>query len=201
MATSYIGLDGTIRWYDSTASTPYYLEAVYEQMDFSGPLGRARPEEILVLDRGVHTSNSHYVRGNDEPILEPLDISFSCRLDDTTLRQKLRDVLDCDHDGVGSSWDVGGNTFVTTKGDSSLISGTGSSVAAPAFADTVKNTTDLELLWDAGSNDIGLRYGEVYWPPEQQQINEAEDSVMVNLTGRCYGLITEITSLTAGSAS
>ena len=198
MALTYIGKDGTIRWYDSTATRPWYFEAVYEQMDFSGPLGRPRAEDIAVLDRGLHTTNTHYVEAVDDAIMEPVDISFSCRLDDTNLRVKLRDVLKIDT----GAWTVGGNTWLTTKGDTSLVPGDGTAaVVTPAFADAEKFCTNLEVLWDVATNDIGIKYGEVYWPPDQQTLNEAEDSLMVNLTGRCYGTITEITEFSTGAVS
>lgn len=192
----YIGKKGNIRWYDATG-TPFFVDSLYDQMDFTGPFGRARPEEILVLDRANLTSDACYVQGSDEAILEPLEISFSLRLS-VTLRQKLRDVLNIDGD---TPWDVGGNTWVTTKGTTNLIAGDGSSVTTPTFSDTFKQANNLEILWDEGANDIGLQYAEVYWPPEQQNPAEGEDNVTVSLTGLVYGTIIEITAFTAGAVS
>jgi hypothetical protein len=199
MARTYIGKKGTFRLYDGTG-TPFYLEFVYDQMDFNGVMGRARPEEILVLDRGTLNSNVHYVQGTDEPILEPVDISISCRLDDTTMRQRLRDALNIDS---AATWDVDGDTWVTTKGTTTLLSSTGSSVTTPTFADTAigKRCVNVEILWDEGSSDIGVKYAEVYFPAAEQKIAEAADSLTVSLSGKVYGAITEITSFTAGNAS
>jgi hypothetical protein len=199
MANTYIGKDGTIRWYESTAPTPFYVEACYEQMDFSGPMGRPRADDILVLDRGKLSNKAHYVEAVDDAILEPVDISFSARLDDTEMRTRLREVLDLDHP---AAWTVDGDTWVTTKADSQLEPGDFSGdVTLPAFADPVKRCTDLHVLWDSGSNDIGLKFQEVFWAPDQQTISEAEDSVIVNLTGRVFGLISSITEFIAGNAS
>jgi len=195
--TTYIGKNGELRFYDGTA-TPFFLDFVFEEMDFSGPLGVARLEEIPVLDRANLTADFHYVQGSDEAIVEPVEISFSCRLDDTHLRQELRDVLDIDQP---ATWLVGGDTWISTKGDTQRTSGDGTLVTLPAFSDPQKRTSNLEILWDEGANDIGMQYNEVYYMPDQQEIGEAEDSLIVSITGQCYGSIVEITALTAGNQS
>lgn len=200
MAASYIGKNGTLRLYEGTTPTPFYLEAVYEAMDFRGPLARARPGEKLITDRGNHSTNSHYVAETDDAMLEPVEIGFSCRLDDTILRQRLRDALNCDLD---TAWAVDGDTWVTTKGLSSGLrpGAGGTAVALPTFQDSFKRCTDLVMFWDQGSSDLGLRYYEVYWPGDQQQIQESPDGLDVTLSGSVYGPISEITALPAGTAS
>jgi hypothetical protein len=193
----YIGREGLIRFYDSTA-TPYYVEFILENMDFKGPMGRPRPEETLVLNRENIDSNIHYIVTSERAIAEPVAVSFTARLDDTTLKQRLRDMIDADS---GAAWTVDGDTWVTTKGDGSLVDVDGNSTTAPAFADTRKRCVNVEVLWNSGANDIGLKYIAVYFDPAQQEIAEAEDAVTVTLNGMCYEAISEITAFTAGTAS
>jgi hypothetical protein len=167
-------------------------------MDFKGPMGRPRPEETLVLDRENIDSAMHYIVSSERAIGEPVAVSFTARLDDTTLRQRLRDIIDADS---GATWTVDGDTWVTTKGDFSLVDVDGNSATDAAFADTRKRCVNIEVLWNSGATDIGLKYGAVYFDPGQQEIAEAEDAVSVTLNGMCYGAITEITAFTGGNPS
>ena len=102
--------DGAIRLYDGTG-TPYYLELVFDQADFSGPLGAPRTEEMLVLNRQQMDSYAHYVKGSDEALMAPVEISLSALLTDTeAITDYLLDWL------TGQT--VNSNTIATTKGDS-----------------------------------------------------------------------------------
>jgi hypothetical protein len=193
----YIGREGEVRAYDSTG-TPYYVAFVLENMDFKGPMGRPRPEETLVLDRENIDSAMHYIVSSERAIGEPVAVSFTARLDDTTLRQRLRDIIDADS---GATWTVDGDTWLTTKGDFSLVDVDGNSATDAAFADTRKRCVNIEVLWNSGATDIGLKYGAVYFDPAQQEIAEAEDAVSVTLNGMCHGAITEITAFTGGNPS
>jgi hypothetical protein len=187
----YIGREGKIRFIDSTAPA-FYVEMVLENMDFKGPLGRPRPEETLVLDRENLSSAMHYIVTSERAIAEPVAVSFTVRLDDTTLRQRMRDILDADS---AAAWTVDGDTWVTTKGDHTLTDVDGNAHTGVAFADTRKRCCDVEVLWNSGATDIGVQYGAVYFDPGQQEIGEAEDAVSVTINGMCYEAITEITSL------
>lgn len=199
MAETYIGKNGTLRLYEGTAPTPFFLEFVYEAMDFTGAFAPARPDEIAVLDRGNHNVNGHYVQGLDDPVVEPIEVSFSCRLDDTQLLTRLEEALNV---YGAASWVVDGDTWVTTKATTTRDAGDGSAVTTYAFADDwPKRTNDLVLLWTAAASDKGFRWNEILWPPEQQEIGEAEDAINVSLTGQCYGSTASLTALPDGTAS
>ena len=74
---------GKIRLYDG-AGTPYYLEIDFDAGDFSGPMGAPKLEEILVLNRGNTDSDMHYINGPDDPLMEPVQISFTAQVLDLT---------------------------------------------------------------------------------------------------------------------
>lgn len=197
----YIGRKGKIRFYDSTP-TPFYVEFTLENMDFKGPMAAARPEETLVLDRENLSTIMHYIVTSERVIAEPIAVSFTARLDDTTLRQKLRQVLNSDNAAAGA-WTVGSDSWITTKGDGSLtdVDGNAISQSGVTFADTAKQAVNVEVLWDSGATDIGLKYDAVHFPPEQQEIAEAEEAVTVTVNGMGYEGVSEITAFTAGTAS
>ncbi len=199
MTKIYTAKDGELRLYDGTSPTPYYLSIPFAGADFSGPEGRPRPEENLVLNRGVFDDNAHYYQGGDEGVLAPLALSFSALIDDTLNRQKLRDAL-CNLDGA-SPWTVGGNSWATTKGTTQLKAGDGTLHTTPAFADSSKVCVNVEILWNSGANDIGRSYAEVYFPPDQVTVTEGAEGVRLDIHGLIYGEITEITAFTAGTAS
>jgi len=67
---------GKIRLYDG-AGTPFYLEIDFDLGDFSGPLGQAKTEEILVLDRNKMSADAHYIEGGDDKIMEPFPLTLS----------------------------------------------------------------------------------------------------------------------------
>jgi len=176
---------GKLRLYDSTA-TPFYLELDFDKGDFSGPLGQPKTEEKLVLNRGNMDANAHYIEGSDEPIMEPVDVSFSCICEDTTITTYLLDWLE------GNT--VNSNTIVTTKGDSQRNGAN----ANPAFADSDKKCCNVEYRLD-GSTDIVWHYNEVYFPIEECQISEGEEEVTLSLKGKWYGTVTRDTEFTSGT--
>lgn len=198
MAKTYTGIDGELRLYDGTG-TPYYIAVIFEGMDLSAPLGRPRTEETMIFDRGRGDTNAHYISGPDDPIVEPMELSFSVRMQaDATLHAKLIDALAVDQP---ASWTVDGDTWVTTKGDFSLVNGDGSTFTDPAFDDSRKYCVNVEALWTAGGVAEGYKWGAVYFPADQQTVAEAEDSLIINCTGQIYGLVTSIQAFTSGNES
>lgn len=197
--STYTALDGALRLYDGTA-TPYYVQVKFDELNFTGPEGRPRTEETLRLHRGRHSTDSHYTSGPDTVILEPLECSFSFRMqNDADLEAKLRAALS--NPDQGAAWTVDSDTWVTTKGDFNIINGTGTGVADPAFEDTRKVCVNVEVLYTKGGVSIGRKYGAVYFPADQISIAESEEGVVVSVTGMIYGLISRITSFTSGTES
>lgn len=189
----YTFKDGELRLYDGTTPTPYYYVVDFAEAVSGWPISRARPEENLILDREQFTSLGHYVQGPDAPILEPIDLQLTAKLDSVENRQKLLQALT-----VGT---VGANAWTSTKGSTQLTAGDGSLVTTPAFADSQKKTVNIEVLWTVNATSIGYRWAEVWFDPAQIQVSESMDGVSLQATGRCYGAISEITSFTAGNAS
>jgi len=183
--------DGTARLYDSTA-TPFYFEIVFLEDGISGPAGRPRPEEFLMLDRGEFTANSAYRMGDDSPITEPLDITIRAALT-TTTPTYLYQALIC-----GT---INEDAWATTKGDSTLTNGAGSSITCPAFADSSKKCVNLEVLWECGATDMGLQWMEIYFDPGSITFSEGAEGLIVEAAGKIYGDINWITSLTSGTSS
>jgi hypothetical protein len=190
----YIGREGEIRFIDSTA-VPYYFAMLLENMDFKGPWGRPRPEEILVLDRENIDAAMHYIVNSERAIGEPVAVSFTARLDDANNRTKLRQVINAASADTSAGWTVGAHTWWSTQADYTWTDVDGNSYTCPTHADTRKGCVDVDVLWNSGATDIGVKYGAVYFDPGQQEIGEAEDAVSVTLNGMCLGSITEITTI------
>jgi len=197
MAT-YTSLNGALRLYDSTA-TPYYIQVLFDEGNLSAPEGRARPEETPILHRGRIDTNWHNIMGNDMPVIEPLELSFSFRMQASVANHaKLRNALS--NPDLANPWLVGSHTWVTTKGDYTLTGGAGTATD-PAFADAHKKCVDVQILWTRGAVSIGRKYGAVYFPADQLSLAESEEGVIVSVTGQIYGTITVITAFTAGTES
>lgn len=204
--------DGRMRLYDGTPVTPFYLEILFMDANFTGPLGRPRPEERSVMNRGKLRNNDnawHYVAGPDTPQGEPLQLSFSFRLANTDpMFQKFRDAMNLD---IAAAWTVGVNTWVTSKGKSQVLSGGQAggissgvvSVTTPTFTDPRKRCADVYVLWEDpdGVANIGMKWAETFFPPDQQSLNEGEDMVSIRCQGLIYGDVAEITAFPAGTAS
>jgi len=185
--------DAKLRLYDGTG-TPYYLELDLDIGDFSAPLGQPRQEEILILDRGVMSADAHFIKGSDDPLMAPIPLSFSAFVRDGNQTIYLLDWLKAGQDGGTTT--VNSNTLTTTKEDTQRDGSNNN----PAFADTNKLTSNVEYLIETGGTDLGLKYAEVFFPLDQQNISEAEDGIRAMLNGLIYGTITRITSFTAGTS-
>jgi len=181
-----------IRLYDSTA-TPYYLEIDADVADFSGPIAAPLTEEILDLDRGNMNANAEYRQSSDEPLMAPFPISFSVYLRDATQTINLRNWLRAMWDALATQ--VNAHTLESTETDSQRDG----AVANAAFADSNKSQCIIEYLVSMSGTDVGLKYNGVWFPPEQQMINEAEDGIPLSLNAMVYGTVTDITGFTAGT--
>lgn len=193
--------DGALRIYDGTG-TPFFLQLIFVDAGFTAPLGRGRGDEILTLNRGRIDPNMHYILGPDDPPMAPVTLSFNFRIANTEPNLlKFKQALNL---YMEPAWNVGVNTWVSTKGKSQVLSGgtVPTSTTTPAFSDARKRTVDLYVLWtdpDSIANQ-GHKWQEVYFPPDQQSINEGTDAVEIRCSGRVYGNIAPISSFPAGTA-
>lgn len=198
-AIQFQGRDGELRLYDGN-SPPSYVSVKFENMDFQGPIAKPRPPDPVVptITGYVHApQDDSYERA----FYEPVSISFSCQLDDTSNTYKLQDAM-C-NPYLNTPWAVGGVNWITTKGRGSIILSDGLFSPTQQFYDQRKVTIDAELLWSnpqAGSS-WGLRYGEVYFPPQDQSYQETPDAVTLAAKGLVYGNISRIGAFTAGNPS
>jgi len=181
-----------IRFYDSTA-TPLYLEVDLDPGDFTGPLGAPLTEEILELDRGNMNANALYREGDDAKLMEPVPISFTIRLTDSSQTLNIRNWLRAMNDALATQ--VNSNTLETTETDTQRNGAN----ANPAFADANKSTCAIEYLITMSGTDMGLRYDGVWLPINEQKLSEGADAITIAISGMCYGTITDITGFTAGT--
>lgn len=188
---TFIAKDGELRLYalrSSVSSGGSWVKCkiLFCNSDFTAPLGRNRPEETLVLDRMKFDCNTHFIQGSDAAIAEPLACSFSLRTFD---RQAAWEAI---------NWVLNGRTLAssgivlgTTKGTCYLNDFVGKGYLTNNFTDSSKKCFNVELHYDgdAGGRDMHIKLREVFFNPGEQTVNEAEDSVTLNLSGMIYGSI------------
>ena len=162
-----------------------YLEVAFSKMDFSGPLGRARPEEVLILERGNFNSKAHYINQTSMKLYEPLPISFSCIIDDTYNKNDIELALACGNPS-SARWTA---TGTSSKGSTANgIAG----VANPQFADSTNmKTVNVMILFSSpgSGTDFGWAYYEVFFPRDQITVSEGEDGNILTVAGGVYGVV------------
>ena len=194
---TFTNKQGELRIYEGSA-TPWYIPIRFTGADFSGPLGRNRPEETLILDRQTMDCNTHLIETSDARIVEPIGLSFSCRASDTEPTGWLVDML--------SGRTSNGKTMTTTKGTTKNDGSNNN----PTFLDTSKKAFNLEIKWLKGSgNDMTdaasfeslcMKYNETFFDLGDQTIAESEDGVTISLSGLCYGtILSNSNDFTAGN--
>ena len=199
----YFGKRGEIRLVSGQSDGiggRYYFEVAFEGMDLTFPAGRPRPDELPVMDRGTYTSYSHFLQGPDTPVMTPVQVTFSCQLESTVNRTELRRAL-CNPENE-NPWVVNGTTWTDTNGTSVQYNGFGSAISTAPPYDPLQRRINLETLWstDAGATSaLGYRLSEVYFRGDQVRVQEAADSLRLNITGWCYGQISTITAFGAGT--
>jgi hypothetical protein len=158
-----------------------YFEVAFAAMDFSGPLGRKLQDEILVLDRNKMSAKGHYIKSADDPLYEPIALSFSAMIDDTHNKSAIMEALVCG-DPDSTYWTAAGTTSKgTTKNDGTY--------ANPGFADTNKKCVNVQILWSGATYGIGMAFYECYFPEDEITIAEAEDGITLSAAGGCYGVM------------
>lgn len=162
-----------------------YFEIAFAAMDFSGPTGRSKTDEVLVLNRAKMDSKGHYIEGVDDKIYEPQEISFSCLIDDSHNKDIILTALACG-DPDGPRWTA---TGTTSKGDTKN-DGTN---ANPGFRETAKKAVNIQILFDE-TNQVpqGWAYYETFFPMDEQSLAEAEDGITLSCRGGVYGMIERI---------
>ena len=184
MPRMYTFMDGELRLYDGTA-TPFCYQVKFIQADPQIPSGRPRPEQRLVLDRNRASSNIRYTRGPDDVIFDPIEITFTAKLDERINRNNLWQAL--------TAGTVGIHNWITTKGTSQV-----ESVTLPGFdKDTNVKTVNVELLYTGATTNWGRRMKEVYFDPAKIMFGAADqDGIVISASGRVYGTITSMSSFT-----
>jgi len=190
------GKDGDLRLFERGAGgvgdQVYYLEVLFVDMNFSGPIKRPKTEERIIMNRNIFDSGTHHVEGGDNIVFDPIEFTFTCRIADTVNTRVLLDWLS----GVTA---LDGTTVIYSWKGKTPIAGNyngryyTAGVSLPAFAGSDKSAYRVEVLWDS-TLDNGLRYEEVYFPPERQTLTEAEEGVTLNCTGLVYGDVSRITA-------
>lgn len=161
-----------------------YFEVAFASMDFSGPMGRQLQEEILVLDRNTMSAKGHYIKSADDPLYEPIPISFSAMIDDTYNKDAIMEALACGTPG-STYWTGAGTTSKgTTKNNGVHYN--------PGFADTNKKCVNAQILWSGATYGIGMAFYECYFPADEITIAESEDAITLSANGGCYGVIETI---------
>ena len=183
--------EAKIRFYDSTV-TPFYLELDFDG-EYSGPVGQPLNEEILVLNRGTMDALAHYIKGSDEALLAPVDVSLKVFARNDAQFKNILDWIAAMNDALATL--VNSNTLESTKGDTQRDGAT----ANPTFADANKSTFNIEYLMEMGGTDLGFKLAEVWVPASEQALGESGGEIALPINGKIYGTITRITSFTAGT--
>ena len=205
MAKIYYGKRGELRIYSGEPDGlggVFYFRVAFAQMDFNAPLGRPRPDQLPVTDRGGVNRQAHYIQGPDDIILQPLNITFTANLDTEVNQQDLVRALSNPH--RVNPWTVGGVSWANTNGTSFLYNGCGSAVSVPLPDDPLHDRVDLAVLWrqdcDVGAQDAGFVYREVWFAPQQITVRETATAVQIAATGWWYGAISQVEAFPAGTA-
>jgi hypothetical protein len=158
----------------------YYVPFV--KMDYNGPLGRGRREEILVLNRGTLDSYANHMEGGDEKLFGSVQIGFSADIDDTHNRIALNKALICDNP-ASTYWNATGES---SKG-TSYAEGT---TKYPVFVDTTKKTVNIQVLWDNGVGiPMGFAFYEIFFDGSELKLTESDEGLAMALSGLCFGAI------------
>jgi len=183
--------EAKIRFYDSTA-TAFYLELDFDG-DYTGPIGQPLNEEILILNRGTMDALAHYIKGSDEALMAPVNVSLKIIARNDAQFKNILDWIAAMNDGLTTK--VNDNTLESTKGDTQRDGAT----ANPAFADSNKGTFNIEYLMEMGATDLGFKLAEVWVPASEQALAESGEEIALPISGKIYGTITRITEFSAGS--
>lgn len=193
------GRDAILRVYDETANTPLYVVASFLG-DFSGPLGRVRPEEVTQISQGLASAKNHNIINTDLATFEPFTFSFGGKLHTTDTVDDLAIALSNPFDDA--TWQPGGtDTFVGVTTLGSTVNGAGTSVThhPPVDAHRAASLVNIEILWN-GDADWGLQYLGCFFEASAFEIDKGDESeTTFSVEGTCYGQVTKLTAFTTGA--
>jgi len=156
----------------------------FVKMDFNGPLGRPKTDEILVMNRGRMDAFAHYMEGGDDKRYAPLAATFSADIDDTHNNTVLFDALACGTPGSTYWTEAGVTSKGTTKNDGTNFN--------PAFVDANKKTVIVQALWSGANGKIGFAYYETYFPQDELKLAESDEGLALSAAGAVFGVIERI---------
>lgn len=193
------GRDGELRIYDGS-TPPRFISIPFVQMDFQGPVARARPADPIVVTVGGYL---HSPTGPDyeSGFYEPQNVSFSCWIQ-TDSYYALRNALS--NIDLNETWKVGAHTWQSSKGRGSIRLPDNSYQPTGLFFDQNKKTVDIQVRWTHSSmrgSIMGMRYDETYFAPQSVTLGEQADYVPLRISGLCYGNIEPIGDFSTGTSS
>lgn len=203
MARLYYGKRGELRIYSGSnaSGVNFFFRVAFAQMDFNAPMGRPRPDQLPITDRGNVNAFAHYIQATDDVIMQPVNVTFTANLDTEVNRNDL--VKAMSNPLRASPWTVGSTTWVNANGTTFIWNGCGSTVSTPLPDDPLHDRVHLAVLWreqcSVGLIDTGFRYAECWFQPNQINIRETETAVQIAATAWCYGPVSQITVFPSGT--
>lgn len=199
------GRNGELRIMDGS-NPPKYLSLPWVQMNLNiSGIARPRTPDPVVptVDGWAHLPDDSYEKG----FYEPIPVSFSCWIDDTTNSWKLRQALS--NPDLRVTWQVGTQTWTSAKGQGSpFVNADGTFSYTPnTYFDSQKVSVHMEVLWSytqsggAGTATFGVRLNDVFFPPQDQAIVEGSDAIEMTVKGLVYGMISSIGAFTSGGVA
>ena len=191
---------GTMRLYDETTPTPFYIEFLFLQNDFQFPIMFPRPQETIQTSRGLATPDMVRTIGDDSAIYEAVTGSFSFRAYEGNIRDILAALSNPDR---LSPWIVAnanpwvGVTTIGQRPNSQDVN-----IDTPPPRDGVRaiSMVNIETLYtgvNTPTSDWGRRLSGVYFG--QVQARESGDLVVVTGNYEVYGSSVDISAFTAGT--
>lgn len=177
------------------ADSNYIVGVKFGEMDV--PLGRGTPEDILSLDQGQFNQNACIINGPDNPILEPIQVSF-----DFVFNSQLHDHLHAlSNPGNVTPWNVGAVTWlpVTQIGQATNSLGNLIDLPLPTYILRRNYLIDVYVQWGAtpgvtGSLPIVQMMRGFSANPSETFIGLDGDLVRVSGTASVYGQLGFLTT-------